>query len=217
MLHPVSRALAAMLLMLASHTHAATSVVLSGVLGSKALLIVDGTAPKAVAAGESHQGVKVLSVTREQAVVEVDGGQQTLRLGETPSRLGRMDPPSSGRRIVLTADSGGHFTGAGSINGKAMRFLVDTGATAVAIGAAEAERMGLDFRNNPPVTMRTANGNAQGWQIKLGSLRIGDVELREVDAIITPTALPYVLLGNSFLTQFQMTRLTDQMVLEKRL
>ena len=85
------------------------------------------------------------------------------------------------------------------------------------IGAAEAERMGLDFRNNPPVMMRTANGNAQGWQIKLGSVRIGDVELREVDAIITPTALPYVLLGNSFLTQFQMTRLTDQMVLEKRL
>ncbi len=205
------------LLMASLGAHAATSVVLSGVLGSKALLIVGGTTPKAVAAGESHQGVKVLSVTPEQAVVEVDGGRHTLRLGETPSRLGRVDAPSSGRRIVLTADNGGHFTGAGSINGRAMRFLVDTGATAVAIGAAEAERMGLEFRNNPPVSLRTANGTAQGWRVKLDSVRIGDVELREVDAIITPTALPYVLLGNTFLTQFQMTRLTDQMVLEKRL
>ena len=204
------------LLMASLGAHAATSVVLSGVLGSKALLIVGGTTPKAVAAGESHQGVKVLSVTPEQAVVEVDGGRHTLRLGETPSRLGRVDAPSSGRRIVLTADNGGHFTGAGSINGRAMRFLVDTGATAVAIGAAEAERMGLEFRNNPPVSLRTANGTAQGWRMRLESVRVGDVELRSVDAIVTAEAMPYVLLGNSFLREFHMNRSGDEMVLQRR-
>lgn len=117
---------------------------------------------------------------------------------------------------MLTADGGGHFIGQGSVNGKVMQFLVDTGATSVAIGAAEADRMGLDYRSGQPIALRTANGNAQGWRIKLPSVRVGDVELRDVDAVITPQAMPYVLLGNSFLTQFQMTRLNDQMVLEKR-
>jgi len=56
----------------------------------------------------------------------------------------------------------------------------------------------------------------QGWRMRLDSVRIGDVEVLNVDAIITPQAMPYVLLGNSFLGQFQMTRTNDQMVLEKR-
>ena len=194
----------------------AQNVVLTGVLGSKALLVVDGSAPKAVAAGETHQGIKVVSVSPDRAVVESDGLRSTLVMGDTPSRTGKSSPTASGRRIVLTADGGGHFTGQGSVNGKVMQFLVDTGATSVAIGAAEADRMGLDYRNGQPITLRTANGNAQGWRVKLPSVRVGDVELMDVDAVITPQAMPYVLLGNSFLTQFQMTRLNDQMVLDKR-
>ena len=195
------------------------TVVLSGVLGSKALLVVNGAEPKAVAAGDTHQGVKVLSVAADQAVVETSGptgARHTLRVGDTPARIGQTGPVAGGRRIVLTGDSAGHFTGQGSVNGKVMQFLVDTGATSVAIGAAEAERMGLDFRNGQPIALRTANGNAQGWRMKLASVRVGDVEIRDVDAVITPQAMPYVLLGNSFLTQFQMTRLNDEMVLEKR-
>ncbi|HNK05786.1 MAG TPA: retropepsin-like aspartic protease, partial [Giesbergeria sp.] len=66
------------------------------------------------------------------------------------------------------------------------------------------------------VNMNTANGVTQGWRMRLDSVRIGDVEVLNVDAIITPQAMPYVLLGNSFLGQFQMTRTNDQMVLEKR-
>ena len=195
----------------------AQNAVLTGVLGSKALLVVNGSPPKAIAAGETHLGIKVLSVSPDRAVVESEGVRSTLVMGETPSRTGAASPGGTGRRIVLTADGSGHFTGLGSVNGKTMQFMVDTGATSVAIGAAEADRMGLDYRKGQPIALRTANGNAQGWRVKLPSVRVGDVELRDVDAVITPQAMPYVLLGNSFLTQFQMTRLNDQMVLEKRL
>lgn len=194
----------------------AQNVVLTGVLGSKALLVVDGAAPKAVAAGETHQGIKVVSVAPDRAVVESAGLRSTLVMGDTPSRTGKVSPVASGRRIVLTADGGGHFTGQGTVNGKIMQFLVDTGATSVAIGAAEADRMGLDYSKGQQIALRTANGNAQGWRVKLPSVRVGDVELMDVDAVITPQAMPYVLLGNSFLMQFQMTRLNDQMVLDKR-
>jgi aspartyl protease family protein len=63
--------------------------------------------------------------------------------------------------------------------------------------------------------MNTANGAAQGWLIKLSSLRIGDVEVYEVDAVVGPN-MPYALLGNSFLSRFSMNRTSDLMVLERR-
>ena len=104
----------------------------------------------------------------------------------------------------------------GQINGKAVQFMVDTGATTVAIGKPDADRMGLEYQTGQPVRMNTANGVAQGWRIRLNSVRIGEVEVFNVDAIVTPQAMPYVLLGNSFLTRFQMRRENDVMTLELR-
>jgi aspartyl protease family protein len=93
---------------------------------------------------------------------------------------------------------------------------VDTGASSVAIGKTDADRMGLKYLQGQPMRFSTANGVAQGWRIRLDSVRIGDVEVFGIDAVVTPQPMPYVLLGNSFLGQFQMTRNNDQMVLEKR-
>lgn len=215
MRHPHAPLIAGLLAtaLLAPGLAMAQAVSLAGILGSKALLVVDGTPPRGVAAGETHQGVKVLSVGREEAVIEIAGARSTVRLGEAPVSVGSS---GGGRKIVLMGDSQGHFVNQGLINGRVMRFMVDTGATAVAIGKPDADRMGLDYKNGRPVRLNTANGMAQGWYLKLDSVRIGDVEVFGVDAIVTPQAMPYVLLGNSFLGEFQMTRNNDQMVLEKR-
>ena len=194
----------------------AQSVALAGMLGSKALLVVNGTAPKTVAAGESHEGVKVISTRGDQAVVEQDGKRNTLRVGEAPVNMGAGKSGGKGNRIVLVAGSGGHFMTAGQINGKAVQFMVDTGATSVAMGALDAERAGVNFKAGQPVMMSTANGSVQGYRIKLDSVRVGDVEVFGVDAVVTPQPLPYMLLGNSFLTRFQMLRENDQMTLTKR-
>lgn len=192
---------------------ATQAVALSGILGSKALLVVNGSAPRGVAVGETHQGVKVVSVGRDDAVVEIDGARSTVRLGEAPVSVGSR---GGSQRIVLMGSGGGHFVSQGQINGRAMQFMVDTGATTVAIGLPDAERMGLNYKNGKPVRMSTANGITQGWRIRLDSVRIGDVQVYGIDAVVTPQPMPYVLLGNSYLTQFQMTRTNDQMVLEKR-
>ena len=194
----------------------AQSVALAGMLGSKALLVVNGTTPKTVAAGETHEGVKVISTSGDQAVVEQDGKRSTLRVGEAPVNMGASKSGGKGNRIVLVAGSGGHFMTAGQINGKAVQFMVDTGATSVAMGAQDAERTGINFRTGQPVMMSTANGNVQGYRIKLDSVRVGDVEVFGVDAVVTPQPMPYMLLGNSFLTRFQMLRENDQMTLTKR-
>jgi aspartyl protease family protein len=197
------------------HWASAQSVALSGVLGRKALLVVNGSAPKAVAAGDSHLGVKVLSVNGEQAVLDIKGQRSTLRVGDAPVSVGAKRDTTSSNKIVLPLGQGGHFFAQGMVNGKSMQFLVDTGATTVALGESDAQRMGLDYRQGRPVRMNTANGTAQGWFIKLNSLRIGDVEVFEVDAIVGPN-MPYALLGNSFLSRFSMNRTSDLMVLERR-
>jgi aspartyl protease family protein len=86
----------------------------------------------------------------------------------------------------------------------------------VALGSSEAQRMGIDYRRGQPVQLSTANGIARGWRLKLAAVRIGDVEVFEVDAVVSEAPMPYVLLGNSFLTRFQMKRENDELVLERR-
>ena len=203
-------------LLLACAGASAQSVSLQGVLGSSALLIVDGSAPRSVAAGATHQGVKVISTSGDQAVVEFGGRRHTLRVGEAPASVGGSGPGPSGRRIVLTAGSGGHFTTQGSINGRATSFVVDTGATLVSMGAADALRLGLDYKAGQQGFSNTANGVVPAWRIKLASVRVGDVEIFDVDALVSPQSMPFVLLGNSFLNRFQMKRDNEQMVLERR-
>ena len=192
----------------------AQAVALAGMLGSKALIVVDAHPPKAVGAGDQFQGVKVLTIAKDEVTIEVQGARRVLRLGEAPVSVGSRG--GSGKRVVLIADSRGHFVNSGTINGRIMQYMVDPGASTVAIGRADADRMGLKYQDGQPVRMNTANGVAQGWRMKLDSVRIGDVEVFGIEAIVTPQPMPYVLLGNSFLTEFQMTRINDQMVLEKR-
>ena len=205
---------------LAPPSATAQSVALSGVLGSKALLVIDGGTPRALAAGDSLQDVRVLQVSGDTAEVEIKGRRQTLRLGEAPISLGgrgaAAGDPALGRRVVLKADNRGHFIERGQINGKTMVYMVDTGASSVAIGRSDAERMGLPFLKGQPVIVLTANGDAQGWRLRLDSVRVGDVEVFGVDAVVAPLPMPYVLLGNSFLAHVQMTRQGSEMVLERR-
>ncbi len=194
----------------------AQAVALSGILGAKALLVVDGTTPKAVAAGETHRGVTVLSVQGDNALLEIGGQRQSVRVGAAPVSVGTPVPSGSGLRIVLSADSGGHFVTQGLVNSRPVQFLVDTGATTIGIGVADAERIGLNYKQGQAVQVTTANGVSRGWFIRLSSVRLNDVEIHDVDAVVTPNAMPFVLLGNSYLTRFQMTRTNEQMVLEKR-
>jgi aspartyl protease family protein len=194
----------------------AQSVAMTGSMGSKALLVIDGGAPRALAAGESAQGVKVVKVTSSDALVEIAGKRQTVMLGAAPVSLGGAGGGANGSQILLTAGQGGHFYANGSINGRNVNFLVDTGATTIALGQAEAERIGLAYRHGRRIPVGTANGTTVGYLVKLDSVRINDVEIYNVDAIVQPAPMPYVLLGNSFLGRFQMKRENDLLTLDKR-
>jgi aspartyl protease family protein len=209
--------LAAIVLLMATHAVAAQSVALSGVAGPRALLIIDGAAPRFLSPGQTHQGVTLMSTQGESATVSVGGQKETLRVGEAPVSVGRGAASSTGpARIVLTADSQGHFMPAGQINGRAVQFMVDTGASQVVMSESDASRINLRYEQGQPVRVSTANGTATGYRVMLSSVRVGDALVYEVAAIVLPQAMPYVLLGNSFLTRFQMQRNNDQLTLEKR-
>lgn len=192
------------------------TVSLAGVLGGKALLIVNGGAPRGVAPGDTFQEVKVISAERDAATVEIGGKRLMLRMGDSPASVGARASAANGKQIVLTGDSQGHFFSQGSINGHLMQFMVDTGASSVAFSVAEAERMRLDYKAGQSVRMGTANGVTQGWRVRLPAIRVGEVEVYDVEAVVIPSAMPFALLGNTFLSRFQMTRNNDKMVLEKR-
>jgi aspartyl protease family protein len=193
----------------------AQTVSLGGSLGSNALLVIDGK-PRHVAVGTTVDGIRLLSVTGNEAVVEVKGKRVTLHLGDAQVNLGGQASQGGGKQIVLTAQSGGHFHANGSINGRSVHFLVDTGATTVAMDKYEADRLGVDYKNGRRGMSRTANGDIPIYATKLASVRIGDVQVYDVDAVVLPAPMPFILLGNSFLTRFQMKRENDVMTLDLR-
>jgi aspartyl protease family protein len=194
---------------------AAQSVSLAGQMGTKALLVIDGQT-RTLAAGESALGVKLLRIDGDQVTIESGGRQSTLRAGGGPSRVAAGGVTGGAREVVITAGPGGHFTVGGAINGRAVQFLVDTGATLVALGTDEAERLGLDYKGGQRGMTQTANGAVPVWVVTLSSLRVGEVELANVKAAVVPAAMPGVLLGNSALTRFQMRRDNDVMRLTAR-
>ncbi|WP_366883144.1 TIGR02281 family clan AA aspartic protease [Hydrogenophaga sp.] len=198
----------------------AQQVALSGVAGGKALVTIDGAAPRFLSAGQTHQGVKLLSTQGEVAVLEINGQRQSLRVGDAPVSVGkglaRTDDAGAQQRIVLTADAQGHFMPPGQINGRAVQFLVDTGASLVILSASDAQRINLNYQNGRKVSVSTANGNVTGYQVKLDSVRVGEAQVYGVDAIVLPQPMAFVLLGNSFLTRFQMQRHNDQLTLQRR-
>ncbi len=192
------------------------SVALSGIMGDKALLVVNGS-PRAVPVGGSHQGVKLVGIPSADAVVvEADGKRFQLALGGQQVSIGGEGSGGSGSRIVLTAGSGGHFVTRGSINGKSVQFMVDTGATTIAMSQAEAERLGLKYKDGPQGLGNTANGQVLIYRTRLDTVRINDVQVYDVEAAVLVAPMDMVLLGNSFLTRFQMKRENNLLTLDKK-
>ncbi len=193
------------------------TVTLSGSLGArKALLVIDGQT-QMLGVGESARGVTLRRLGDGEAEVEVEGRRLVLRLGASPVRVGvDAAPPESTTEIVLPMGPGGHFGTQGTINGKSVSFMIDTGATSVALSQSEATRIGLDWKRGRPGITNTANGPVPAYGINLSSVRVGTVEVANVAAVVLPSDMPMVLLGNSFLSRFTMRSDADVMRLQRK-
>ncbi len=193
----------------------ATDVSVIGLFPSKAVVVIDGGPPRVLSVGQKPVGgVTLISTDRESATLTIDGQKKTLRIGQHQSG---PPPTSSSQSATLTADPRGHFVVEGQINGGPMRFLVDTGATTVALSSSDAVRLGIDYRKGRPGLMGTANGMATAYALKLDTVRVGDIVLNNVDAaVMEGSQMPFALLGMSFLNRMEMKREGQTMVLIRR-
>lgn len=192
----------------------AADVRVVGVFTGKAVVSIDGAAPRTLSVGQkTSDGVTLIGVDGQQAQFDVNGARRTLTVGQGFSA---GPPVASGARTVLTADSRGHFWADGAVNGGAMRFMVDTGATVVALPAADARRIGLNYFNAPRTAVSTANGMTVAHLVKLDTVKIGDITLTNVDAVVQENGLATPLLGMSFLNRTDMRRDGPTMTLVRR-
>lgn len=174
-------------------------------MGQQAVLVIDGRTQR-LDLGGTAGGVRLIRITADAAIVESDGRRIELRLGAMPVNLGGTPSPGTGTTIVLSAGSGGHFTGSASINGRPVRFIIDTGASAIAMSQSVADRVGVRWHDAPRSTAQTANGPVPVHLVRLQQVRVGDVLVRDVEAVVIPAQLDEVLLGNSFLSRFSLRR-----------
>lgn len=143
----------------------------------------------------SPEGVRLLVVARDYAELEVNGAVHRLALGQ------RVDP-----QVILEADGQGHYATEATINGRRIVALVDTGASAVAFSRSEAERLGIDYRQGRKIRVNTAAGQSEAHVVTLDDVRVGPIQLRNVEAMVSVEANSpaVVLLGMSFLRRLDM-------------
>ena len=192
---------------------AATDVNVVGLFGAKAVVSINGAQPRTLGVGQrSPEGVLLVAVDRDTATFEIDGKRRALKMGQAYAAAGG----GGNNSVTLKADARGHFMADGQVNGGAVRFLVDTGATAVALPAAEAKRLGINYLKGERGFVQTANGAAPAYRVKLDTVRLGDITLNNIDAMVLESGLAMPLLGMTFLNRTEMKRDGETMVLTKR-
>jgi aspartyl protease family protein len=188
------------------NVNALEQIVVSGLFRDRAVLTLDGHTRMLRVGETSPEGVKLISADSREAVVEMNGEIHRLALGQHIQ--GNYAPPVAGASITIAPDAQGMYAIPGSINGFQVQFLVDTGATLVSMNGDTARRVGLDYKLDGVKSQSiTAAGVVPVWTVKLDRVRIGDIELRDVQASVHDARYPEeVLLGNAVLQRLHMER-----------
>ena len=202
--------------LLSPTAHAVERITLHALFKDKAIVLIDGARRVLKTGDTSPEGVKLIvtDTQEEKAEIEVDGKRAELKLGAVISSF-----VSTGRgSVTLYPASGGHFFADGVVNGQSVRFLVDTGATTIALSGVEARRLNIDYqKRGRPSFAQTASGVVGTYVLKLDSVQIGSITLHNVDASIVDGAHPMpALLGMSFLGRLDMKREGDKFELMQR-
>ena len=185
-----------------------------GLFRDRAVLTIDGQRRVLGVGQTSPEGVKLVSADAEGAVLEIEGVSKRYQLG---SQIGASYIPPAEQTIRLWPDGSGMYFTTGSINGMPVKFLVDTGATTIAMNANEARRLGINYRmQGSRGTVETASGVERAFGVMLDTVRVGEIQIRNVKAVVLEGNMPSeVLLGNSFLGRVHMEREGEALVLRK--
>ncbi|MFW5425971.1 MAG: TIGR02281 family clan AA aspartic protease [Methylophagaceae bacterium] len=190
------------------------SVVVVGLFSDQAVVEINHKQQLLKVGKTSPEGVKLISANSKKAVLEIDGIKRTYELGE---HISSSYSSTTAQAEVNLWPTNGMYLTAGSVNGYTVDFLVDTGATAIALNAATAQRVGLDYLNAKKIGIKTASGTEIGYEVSLDSVQVGDITLNNVRAMVIDGEQPErALLGMTFLNQLEMVRTGEKMNLKQK-
>ncbi len=181
----------------------AADVEVLALFGERAMLRIDGEKHLLRKGQSTPGGIRLLDVSTEGASIEIDGDNRYYPLG-VRVRAHHRAPDTE--EVQIWRDPSGMFRTVGSINGLPVKFLVDTGASSVAMNSAQARRLGIDFRViGEPAAVMTASRLERVYRVRLDTVKVGAITLRNVEAVVLDGAQPdSPLLGMSFLGRLQM-------------
>ena len=199
----------------AGNVFAVPVIEVQALFGGKAVLMIDGQRRTLSIGQSSPEGVKLVNADSKQAVLEVDGKTKSYRPGGTIS-LSYAKPAHLEEKIY--ADERGMFRSIGTINGRTVRFLLDTGATTVAMNKSQARQLGVDYRmHGEHVVVSTASQNVRGYRVRLKSVSLGKIKQKNVEAMVIDGDHPGpILLGMSFLGKLKVEKSGDVMKIRQR-
>ena len=175
-----------------------------GLFSDRAVLLVEGRQHMLRVGQTSPEGVKLVLANSESAVLLIDGEEVTARLD---GRVSARKRTATVKEVQVWRDTTGMYTTVGSIDGLPVSFLIDTGATQVAMNASQARRLGIDYHvTGNPAEVTTASGVERAWMVTLDSVKVGDLEVRNVSAVVLEGKQPKVtLLGMSYLGRMEIS------------
>lgn len=203
-------------------TATASELLLLALTRDKAIVLVDGER-RVLKVGEGDGRVRLIRADTDSALVEVDGREEVLYAGvvvtpiSTEKESGVDNESETDEPVVLWAGSDGFFRVDGEINGATVTFLVDTGASTVAMNEHTARQAGVDLSKGIPGIATTASGVVRMVRVKLRRLDIGGLTAHNVEAGVLMGRFPVEpLLGMSFLSTVNMVREGDKLELVPR-
>lgn len=202
-------------LVILSGTAQATDITVVGLFPGKAVVRIDGERMVLSVGETSPQGVTLLESDSEKARFEVNGEIIEHQLGTHIGTNYSAPGPGKTHRIYRAANN--MFETGGYINGVSVHFMVDTGASAIAMNSGHARRIGLRYKTGRQIGVSTANGVTSGYMITLDRVKVGDIELTNVEAIVLEGNSPTeILLGLSFLDRLHWTKNDTVIELERK-
>jgi len=188
---------------LLAHTASAnTRVNIVGLFSNKAVMIINDGKPKTLSVGQSVDGVKLIAADSSSATLLIEGKTTLLGMGQAAS-VGETSA-NNNPSVTLYASAGGHFVSECKINGAALKFLIDTGATTVALNSGDAKFAKIDYKKGEPVLVSTANGVVTAYRVTIANLKIGGITLSQVEGSVLEGGFPsVVLMGMSALNRWK--------------
>lgn len=181
------------------------------------VVMVDGKRRLLRTGDISPEGIKLVSAASDEAVFEFEGRTLRRRLDGRTGSAGST-PAQTAEEIQIFRDTQGMYRTVGSINGLPVGFLVDTGASTIAMNAAQARRLGIDFRvDGDPTYVATASDVTPAYSVRLDLVKVGALRAHNVKAVVIDGAMPdEVLLGMSFLGRMEMLNQSNKLILRQK-